>query len=365
MTQRISIMVTGVGGGGHGEQILKALRLSEKDYEVVGCDMSPFSKGLAEVDHAYLLPPAVDKEYISCLLKICKTHNVKAVFHGSEPELRVMSRERNRILEAGIFLPINPESVIDVCMDKWKTAKFLRKNRFPCPQTVRVAALEELDSIEFLPVVLKPSIGGGGSFNTFLAQTKRELLLIGEYLLNYHDEFIIQQYSGRFDAEYTVGVLMSMKGELINSIAVKREIGTSLGCRMKMKNQSADLALGPILAISSGISQGQIGPFPEVTGPCEQIAVKLGCRGAVNLQCRLVNGEPYVFEINPRFSGTTSVRAMAGYNEPDILIRMHILGEKIKPRFAYKEGFVVRGLEERFIDKTDYIYNLPWQALAT
>ena len=34
-----------------------------------------------------------------------------------------------------------------------------------------------------------------------------------------------------------------------------------------------------------------------------------------------------MFEINPRFSGTTSLRAMVGYNEPDVLIRHHVLGE--------------------------------------
>lgn len=353
MRTRIGVVVTGIGGGGHGEQILKALRMSPTPYEIVGCDMSPLSKGLIEVDHAYVVPPASDSAYVPRLLEICDKHQVKAVFHGSEPELIVMSRERERFRKAGILLPINPKRVIDLCMDKWETAKFLLENGFNCPKTVRVASRDDIKKIEFLPAILKPSTGGGGSFNTFLAQTRRELLLLGEYLLNYENDFIVQQYMGRHDAEYTVGVLLSMDGQLINSIAVKRNLDSSLSVRTKVRNLTGDSSLGSILAISSGISQGEIGRFPDVTTSCEKIALRLGCRGAVNFQCRLVGKTPYVFEINPRFSGTTSLRAMVGYNEPDILIRMHVLGEDPKHRFGYKHGVILRGLQELFFERPD------------
>ncbi|RLC14554.1 MAG: carbamoyl phosphate synthase, partial [Deltaproteobacteria bacterium] len=107
MSQKIAVMVTGIGGGGHGEQIIKALRLADTKYEIVGCDMSPVSKGLAEVEHPYLVPPASDPDYITCILALCNKHKVKALFHGSEPELKVMSRDREAIEGNGIFLPIN------------------------------------------------------------------------------------------------------------------------------------------------------------------------------------------------------------------------------------------------------------------
>jgi carbamoyl-phosphate synthase large subunit len=53
-----------------------------------------------------------------------------------------------------------------------------------------------------------------------------------------------------------------------------------------------------------------------------------------------------VFEINPRFSGTTSIRALVGFNEPDILMRIHLENESISSRFSYQEGVVLRRLEE-------------------
>ena len=62
-----------------------------------------------------------------------------------------------------------------------------------------------------------------------------------------------------------------------------------------------------------------------------------------------MDGEIYVFEINPRFSGTTSLRAMVGYNEPDVLIRHHVLGEPVEPGFAYAEGTILRGLSETYV----------------
>lgn len=354
MDHKITVMVTGIGGGGHGEQILKALRLADTDYEIVGCDMSPLSKGLAEVDYPYLVPPASDPDYLACILALCRKHTVKALFHGSEPELKVMSRERATIEGEGIFLPINPASVIDICMDKFRTMAFLSGHGFSYPKTVRVSSLDDVEKVDFIPAILKPSVGGGGSVNTFLAQTERELSLLSEYLLSIYTEFIIQEYVGTPEGEYTVGVLLSMEGELLNSIAVKRIILSGLSNRMKVPNRSGNSDLGRILAISSGISQGEIGRYPEVTESCEGLAKTLGCKGAVNVQCRLVEGKVYVFEINPRFSGTTSLRAMVGYNEPDTLIRKHLLGEEISPHFEYDTGVIMRGLEERFIKDMDF-----------
>lgn len=345
----IVIMVTGLGGGGHGEQILKALRMSDISYQIVGGDMSPFSKGLMDVDYPYILPAASDPAYIDALLYLCKKHDVRALFHGSEPELKMMSKYRHKFIDEGIFLPINPQAVIDICMDKNKTMEWLKQNSFDYPETRKVEAIEDLEDINFFPVVLKPSVGGGGSSNLFLAQNQEELHHFGKYLLTICDQFVVQQYVGTPDSEYTVGVLCDMDGNLLNSIAVKRYILSGLSGKIKVPNKTGIAELGNILAISSGVSQGQIGKFTEVTKTCERLAQHLGCRGAINIQCRYMNGKVYIFEINPRFSGTTSLRAMVGYNEPDLLIRKHILNEMIEPMFEYKSGYIVRGLAETFI----------------
>ncbi len=348
--QPVVVMVTGIGGGGHGEQILKALKCASTRYKIVGADMNSHSIGLYEVDYSYLLPGANNPDYIDELLKICNKHKVKAVFHGSEPELKVLSQNRVRLENEGIFLPVNPQEVIDLCMNKHETYLWLQNNRFPVPQTVLVESQGDLEEVDFWPVVLKPHIGGGGSSNLFIAQDSAELQLLGTYMLSNQGPFIVQEYIGTVDSEYTVGVLMDMEGEYLNSIAVKRMIMSGLSNRIKVKNRTESRLLGDYLAISSGVSQGQIGKFPEITIQCMTIARRLGVRGAVNIQCRVRDNQVYVFEINPRFSGTTSLRALAGYNEPDILIRKHLLGETINPDFSYKCGYIFRGLRELFTE---------------
>lgn len=346
----ISVFVTGVGGGGHGEQILKALKLAKTNYTIIGGDISPYSKGLLEVDHSYILPPATDPDYIGSILKICRRHNVVALFHGSEPELKVMSANREILESHGLFLAINPAQVIETCMDKVKMFNFLKRNGFHCADFRKIVSQEDLEDFNVFPAVLKPSVGSGGSANTFLAQNKEELLCFGRHLLSIYPEFVVQEYIGTPDCEYTVGILSSMDGELLNSIAVKRNILSSLSNRLKVENRTLNKKLGNILALSSGISQGEIGPFPEVTKQCEEVATALGSRGPSNIQCRLVDERVYVFEINPRFSGTTSLRAMVGYNEPDVLIRKHVLKQEVTPYFKYGSGIILRGLSEILLD---------------
>jgi carbamoyl-phosphate synthase large subunit len=268
------------------------------------------------------------------------------VIPGSEPELRVLSDHRDRILDAGLFLPINPRSVIDTAMDKLATATFLDAHGFASPRSVRIGSLEDLAAVDWFPVVLKPAVGSGGSRDVFVVQTPRQLELVGEYILSGGGQIMVQEYVGTGQDEYTVGVLHDMDGTFLNSIALHREVSGQLHTRVSVPNVTDRRDLGDVLVISSGVSHGTLDRFPEVTGPCEEIAAALGVTGAVNIQCRLVDGRVRVFEINPRLSGTTSLRALVGYNEPDVLLRKHVRGETIVPRFPYRRATVLRSLSE-------------------
>lgn len=348
-SRKIIAMVTGVGGGGLGEQLIKALRLSDRfECVVIGADIVPLSKGLEDVDVACILPPATSHDYIETLLNVCVTNEVQVLFPGSEIELKLIGKHRQLFSDQGIFLPINTQEVLELCLDKFRTIKFLSKYGFKFPRTVPVTSHADVKKVDFLPAVIKPSIGGGGSAHVYLAQNSQELELYAEFMIQQFGEFIIQEYVGTPQSEYTVGVLCSMDGGLVNSIAVRRNILSSISCRIKVKNISGVKSLGETLAISSGISQGEVGRFPEVTRTCEKISKLLGARAAINIQCRLVDEEIYVFEINPRFSGTTSLRAMVGYNEPEVLIMEHFFGEKTEKGFDYREGHILRGLSETF-----------------
>ena len=352
--QKITVLVTGVAGGGLGEQIIKALRLSSIPYEIVGIDMDSRSMGLQYVDHPYVVPPASDTIYNSVINALCLKHGVKVLIPGSEPELMAISRNRDQFAKNGVVALINSHEVIKTCLDKLLTMSFLERFGFSHPQYMRICSSADLATIDYLPAVLKPASGAGGSVNTFIVQSQQELVAFGKYLLELTGGFICQEYVGTPEEEYTVGVLLGLDGKLINSIAVRRNLGSGLSRRLRIPNRTSNNELGATLVISSGISQGEIGPFPEVTGECEKLALALGCSGAVNIQCRLVNGRPCIFEINPRFSGTTSLRAMVGYNEPDVLIRRHFLNEEIQSHFKYEYGYLCRGLNDTLFKETVY-----------
>jgi carbamoyl-phosphate synthase large subunit len=341
-------LVTGIGGGGHGEQILKALKLGSIKYLIVGADANAQCANRHEVDHFAVLPLARDPTYLDHVVLLAQRFSCRALFHGSEAEMMVFSHAREVLSGKGIYVPVNPPSVMDICQDKAKTMEFLAARGIKVPAFREVRRIADCADYNVFPAVIKPS-AGGGSANVFIVQTKDELRLFSEYLLRICDRFVIQEYVGSAEEEFTVGVLFGADGELINSIAVKRVVNNALTIRTSVPNRSGRRDLGDRLVISTGISQGHVADWKEIRSQCEKIACLLQPRAPVNIQCRFVKGNVIPFEINPRFSGTTSLRALAGYNEPDILVRRDVLGEKIKPNFSYQEVLILRGLKENVV----------------
>jgi carbamoyl-phosphate synthase large subunit len=339
-------MVTAIGGIGVGEQIVKALRIAG-GYRIIGADVNPEVPQSLLVDEFDTLPRANDPRYLDELLRIARQYSASAIFYGSEAELRVMSEESERIRDAGFFLPLNPAEVIEAGMDKMATMRFLESNGFSTPRSTTITDLDAALEIDYFPAVVKPVYESGGSRDVHIVQSADELRLLIQLMPA--KTLMIQEYVGRPDAEYTVGVLHDMDGRFVNSIALHRRLDGLLNIRHSTPNRTKRQELGSELVISSGVSHGFVDRFPQVTKTCERIAASLGVFGPVNIQCRLVGNEVYVFEINPRFSGTTSIRAMFGYNEPDVLIRRHLLGEDVETRFPYGKGLVLRSLTETLV----------------
>jgi len=352
INRQINVLITGLGGGGHGMEILKSLKLSDLPYFFVGTDITKASYGLSLADKSYIVPVASHPSYIDTLIDIIRRNNIQVLFHGSEPELKAISENRDIFKAEGVLIPINSKTIIDLCMNKFEMIQLLKSKGIKVPATFLISSIKDINQIATYPLVCKPHIGSGGSNNVFLIQDSREFYLLTEYLLNYLNSFIVQEYIGDANSEYTVGVLTDFEGNLIDSIAVKRQLNSALSTRIRLPNKTANLDLGDTLIISSGISQGEIGRFKEVTEFCEMISTTvLFSKGPLNLQCRLYKGDVFIFEINPRFSGTTHLRALAGFNEPDILIRRYILQQSIGTnRICYKKGIILRSLSEKFLE---------------
>ena len=327
------VMVTAIGGGGHGDQILKALKLSSpQKYYIIGTDINPNCPQQELVNSFELLPPASDGAYLSSLVETCERQAVEVLFHGCEAEMTVISKNRKIFEDLGITLGMNSTSVIQLCSNKFATARFIEETGAFVPRTEIFSEIDlpAIAKVDYFPVVIKPASGGGGSSNVLLAQTYDQLIAAFGYLKLTHpnSQFVVQEYIGTPTSEYTVGILHDKWGQYIGGLALRRDLSSSLSVRERMRNLHPDDSFGESLVVSSGISQGLLDRFPEVVEPCRRLAEAMGSRGPLNFQCRMHHGKVGIFEINPRLSGTTSLRAMAGFNEPDLMISRNRLGKQ-------------------------------------
>ena len=361
MNKSLNILVTAIGGGGHGEQILKALRHAKDNrYNLFGADSNSNCPQFALVEKGFVVPRADSPDFLSAVLSICKKYSINALFHGCETELQKYSDNRNLFYSEDIFLPINTKNTIAKCMDKLETASFLKEIGIPGPQSALIENYEQAEKLNFFPMILKPNKGSGGSKDCYIVQNAHQMRAILLYLqISSDNPILAQEYVGSSEKEYTVGVLHDMDGNYINAISIRRELKSGLNIKLSVKNQLNREDLGPHLIVSSGISMGLVERNEEVIDTCKKIAWRLDARGAINIQGRLTSEGFKVFEINPRFSGTTSIRALMGYNEPDILLKKHLMKEEVRQDFPYKEGLVLRTLSEEIVDNGNFLEQWP------
>ena len=65
----VCVLVTGVGGGSLGREIIKAFKMAPHNYKIVTTDASAKSVGLFETSHRYIVPEA-NSEKIDAELEI-------------------------------------------------------------------------------------------------------------------------------------------------------------------------------------------------------------------------------------------------------------------------------------------------------
>jgi len=328
MSQQLRVLITGVGGRSVGHQILQALLLLGEQYTIVATDVEAFSYGLYQVDRRYLVPHAHDPGYIKAVHRLIARERIGVLLPGTEAELFALAEHRN---ELNCMTIMNPPEVVHLCRNKGRLAKWLVENGFRTPRTVASGDWRELTQQVGFPIVGKPAENSGGSRHVEILRSAAEVeTYLG--LCPNPSQMLFQEYVEGVDTEYTVGVAVSHAGEIIDSIVLRRILmGLSLG--------PSRVIDGKTYALSTGYSQGVIVKHELVQAVCENLASTLGARGPLNIQCRLNGDEVCVFEVHPRFSGTTSIRAAAGFNEPDLLIKDFLFQQPVR-RVEYQTDVV-------------------------
>jgi carbamoyl-phosphate synthase large subunit len=346
----IRVLVTGVGGGSIGEQVCKSLRLGRHPYQIIATNTTLDATRVIRADAVEVLPVASSSDYLEKLLGLIKRYEIQFLIPGSEPELIRLSKNTDAFASSNVKLLINAPQVISKCVNKQLTFDFLTSHGFHMPRTIMLEKTQdEIAPPMSFPCIIKPAQGGGGSVATFLAQDEEELRFFIGYLIKYGYRPLIQEYIPDAENEYTVGVLHSPQGNLLGTAVLRRQILSGLSNRLRIANQTGRTEMGKILAVSSGISQGEIVDFEPVRLVSERIAQAIGSVGPLNIQGRWDGSRFVPFEINPRFSGTTPMRALAGFNEPERMIEAWLGIKQDEKTASASPGFCIRGLTEHFI----------------
>jgi carbamoyl-phosphate synthase large subunit len=332
------VLVTGVGGRSVGHQILQALLLLGDRYSIVATDADSFSYGLYQVNDRYVVPRANHPRYLEAIRALVQKEAIDVVLPGTEPEVAVLGRQAAALSCAVL---VNPPPVLEICANKNRLSEWLSVHGFLSPLTVAGTEWRTLVDRTGFPVVGKPSENTGGSKGVEILNSAIEI----EQYLAMSDapaKVLFQQYVGSSADEYTVGVAVAQDGTIIDSIVLRRVLtGLSLGRARQID--------GRCYTLSTGYSQGVIVKHPRIQQVCEDLALKIGARGPLNIQCRSVGDDVYVFEVHPRFSGTTSIRAAAGFNEPDMLIRNHVFHEPIARQHYQTDVAAIRAFSNLLV----------------
>jgi carbamoyl-phosphate synthase large subunit len=322
----LNVLVTGAGSV-YGLGILRALKASVLPIKTIAIDTNPYSLGLYFADKSFIAPRAADEEsYYMFIENLCKDHQIKAIFIGSTAELPFYSKNRESLeTSTGAKVFVNSPEAIELCTDKWLTMCHLSRCGFQIPESFRypedAGMLSSFIESAGFPLIVKPRFGRG-SVGVVLVKDKQQLL----ENIKGKESLIIQEYLTDEEQEFTVGICINQKGKVISKIALRRYL---------MEGVS-------IAAVSDA--------YHHIADYCAVVASTLGAYGAINIQLRLKDGKPVIFEINPRFSSSTGMRLLFGINEPESLIRSEVLCQEVIPGCA-ATGLVLR-------QYTDYYFPL-------
>ncbi|HEY3083508.1 MAG TPA: ATP-grasp domain-containing protein [Chloroflexota bacterium] len=333
------VLVAGIGGASLGTEVLKCLRAAGR-YRVFGCDISPLAYGHYQgaADETFVVPR---DGYAEAVLELCRAHAVEALVPGGEEPLALLSARADELAAAGVFLAANSAEVVAECSDKARLFERLGRLGLPVPWTRSVTSLEQLGPPADLPcpLVVKPATGSGGSRFVFLLDDPADAPIYVKYLLAQRPIVLVQEYVPEGEGEFTVGVLHRPDGRLVGSVALRRLFHSQLSVLTR-----SDAGL-----ISTGYSQGLIDDFPAVRAQAERVAAALGSVGPLNVQGRVRDGTLLPFEVNPRFSASTYLRALAGFNEVDLYLRCRDdAGRSHRP--SVRPGYYLRSLTETWVD---------------
>ena len=263
-------------------------------------------------DKSVISPLIYDDNYLPFLLDYCKENKIDILISLFDIDLLVLAKNKDKFAEIGTKVIVSEPELIEICNDKWKTYLFLKENGFKTPKTYisLQKVLLALDSGELsYPIIVKPRFGCG-SIAMSIAEDEMALLYffrrntraVTRSYLKYEsasvpqDEQILYQECLK-GQEYGADIINDLKGNLRNVIVKKK---------LAMRAGETDIA--------------EIVDEPSINNELSRLATLTNHIGNMDCDVFMVDGEPYILEMNARFGGGYPFSHIAGCNLPKALV---------------------------------------------
>ncbi len=272
---------------------------------------SEWSTALDVADEAVITPLIYDERYISFLKDYAKVQDIGVIISLFDIDLPVLAQAKQSFKELGIHVIVSDYEVTQICNDKWKTYQFLKQNNLGTPKSfIELEQAEEAlqkQEIQF-PLIIKPR-WGMGSISIFKADNEDELQVFYKKVKReVKDSYL--KYESQVDSEHAVIIQEYLKGQeygldIINDLE-KNYVTTFVKKKTTMRSGETDGAIS------------EKNEILEKTG--EQIAETLGHIANLDTDCFLIDGKPYILEMNCRFGGGYPFSHLAGANLPAAIL---------------------------------------------
>jgi carbamoyl-phosphate synthase large subunit len=274
----------------------RALRAAGRGTVIV-TDVNPLSPTVYVADRSYPVPLTTDPGYLDAISEICRAERVGLVVPTIDDELFVFAEQTARFADAGVRVVVSPIETIATCNDKLTTCRTLVERGLRAAETHLPA---ELPADPAFPLFIKPRVGRGG-VGAFPVRSRREL----DFFLEYVPDAVVQRYLN--GPEFTIDMLCDFSGEPLSIVPRER-----------------------VVVRAGVVDRARTVRDPQLIELGRACARALSFVGAVNIQCRVVDGHPVVFEINPRFSGGIPLTIAAGADFPRMLVAL-ARGRRVSP----------------------------------
>lgn len=256
---------------------------------IIATDNNATAPALYFADKQYIVPKITDVNYLNTIFDICRKEDVKAITTLIDPEIELLSKNRDMFIKRGI-LPLCPsEETAALCFDKYKMFKYLKMKNINTVLTYGSLSDFEKGVINNeigFPVFIKPR-SGSGSVGARKVNTMEELKT---NFIEASYDYIIQEYMSGEDLDADVYVDCISNKPV--SIFSKKKIETKIGGANKtisFKDEKLFSFIKQVLSVF------------EFYGP-------------IDMDFFYKEGEYYLSEINPRFGGAYIHAFGAGVN---------------------------------------------------